>query len=199
MKFALNMQSKGETMKKRREIGDAIGKMPIPLPKFVTPVRRSESGISLVELMIAMTIIAIALFAILSMITQMMTMKEVAKENELAKEWVQKRIEEIKSQPIANLNNTVCLSGRTDTKGSASLGFPRQSTGLGSKYTAIYSTVNYALPFDEPCPPLELAAATGTVVIDYTNANLYEILASITWKARNGKTGVYTMRNLYSK
>ena len=150
--------------------------------------RKSQEGFSLVELMMAMAIIAIALFGILSMITQTMKMREMGRENELAKEWVQKRIEEVKSQPISAMSGwqwptpiPVCMT----------------TTTVGTKYTATYVAVTGST-YAEPAPPPQLAGAVGTVLVDTTNPNLYEIVGTISWKSMKG-TGVYTMRNLYSK
>jgi len=156
--------------------------------RSATHGRKAQKGFSLVELMMAMAIIAIALFGILSMITQTMSMREVARENEMAKEWVQKRIEEIKSQPISGMSGwqwptpmPACMTTQTS----------------GTKYTATYVGVANSA-YAEPAPPLQLAGAVGTILIDTSNPNLYEIIGTITWKGRKG-TGVYTMRNLYSK
>jgi len=149
--------------------------------------RKSQKGFSLVELMMAMAIIAIALFGILSMITQTMSMREAARESELAKEWVQKRIEEVKSQPISGMSGWQWPS----------LAPCMTTQSSGTKFTATYVAVPGST-YAEPAPPLQLSGAVGTMMVDTSNPNLYEIVGTITWKGLKG-TGVYTMRNLYSK
>src|SRR5579872_3405877 len=74
------------------------------------PAARAGSraqGFTLLELMIAMTVIAFALFGILAMITQIMTMRDINRENEIAKEWVQQEVEKVKSNTFTSLNTTI--------------------------------------------------------------------------------------------
>src|SRR5689334_3228873 len=59
-----------------------------------------DGGFSLLEIMIAMTVIAIALFAILSMVVNMMATQENMRELEIAKEAAATKMEEIKSHPM---------------------------------------------------------------------------------------------------
>lgn len=134
--------------------------------------RRAGRGVTLVELMIALTIIAISLFGILSMVVHSMAMREAARESVLAKEWVQKKLEEVKSQKF------------TDLKTSA---YP--PAGLATVYSASFTSAGV---------PAQLPNATGQLTIDYSNVNLVEVIASIDWKGRLGK-GTYSMRSLYAK
>jgi Tfp pilus assembly protein PilV len=122
--------------------------------------------------MMAMTIIAIALFGILSMIVQMTAMREAARESELAKEWVQRKIEEVKSRPFLDLKTTAYApaGGATFYKGS----------------------------FGSPDTPSQLASAAGVLTVNYSNDTLYEVVAAISWKGRKGP-GTYSMRNLIAK
>ena len=62
--------------------------------------RRNQSGLSLIELVIAMSVIAIAMFGILSMIVHSMQTKETLRELQIAKEAVSTKMEEIKSHPM---------------------------------------------------------------------------------------------------
>ncbi len=133
---------------------------------------RPDRGLTLVELMFALAIIAIALFAILSVIVQTMTMREAAREQELAKEWVQQKIEEVKSRPFSDLN-----------------GVAYKPAGGGTKFTATFAA---------PDVPTKLVNGAGVLTVDYSNVNLYEIVASVNWKGSNGN-GSYSMRNLYAK
>jgi len=132
---------------------------------------KRKRGLTLVELMIALAIIAIALFGILSMIVQMMAIREATRESELAKEWVQKKIEEVKSRPFSDLRTVA------------------YTPAGGSVYTAAFAN---------PDVPTQLPNGAGVLMVDYTNANLYEIVASVNWKGRLGP-GTYSMRNLYSR
>lgn len=134
--------------------------------------RRRSRGLTLVELMIAMTIIAIALFGILSMIVQMSAIRDAARESELAKEWVQRKIEEVKSRPFSDLKT--------------------------SAYVPAGGAVFYKGTFGSPDTPAPLASAAGVLTVNYSNDNLYEIVATISWKGRRGP-GTYSMRNLIAK
>ena len=134
--------------------------------------RRTSAGFTLVELMMALAIIAIALFGILSMIIQTMAMRETARENQLAKEWVQQRIEEVKTRPYSDLKTVAFI--------------PAGGT-----------TVHVA-NFSSPNTPPQLAEAAGVLRVDYTDANLCEIVATIHWKGRTGR-GMYSMRTLSAK
>jgi prepilin-type N-terminal cleavage/methylation domain-containing protein len=149
---------------------------------------RQAQGFTLLELMIAMSVIAIALFGILAMITQIMTMRDVNRESEAAKEWVQQEVEKVKSYPFASVNAAGAYLANTGT-------------------TYVGTAVNFATPPTSPipaptaplaAPPAQLASATGVVKVDYTNASLYEIVVTVNWKARKG-TGAYVMRSLYSQ
>jgi prepilin-type N-terminal cleavage/methylation domain-containing protein len=138
---------------------------------------RRAGGFTLLELMIAMSVIAVALFGILAMITQMVAMREVNRESEIAKEWVQQEIEKVKSYPFTSLNTAGTYAANT-------------SGPSGAAYTG---TTAMAL---HPAPAL--ANASGTVLVNYANPNLYEIVVTLNWKGRKG-SGTYTMRSLISK
>lgn len=143
--------------------------------------RRTESGLSLLELIIALSIIAIAMFGILSMILHSMQTRETMRELQIAKEAVSTKIEEIKSHPMqlptaspADLNSvynfytnpanaTFTVSGLTD-----------------SRLTTPDKT------------------ALGTVKVDATNPYLYEVMVTVRWVGRKGATEL-TRRSLIAQ
>jgi len=155
---------------------------------------KRNSGISLLELMIALAVIAFSIMAILSMIIHMTSLRESARENELAKEWVQRRIEEVRSQaldaitPLKGTSKTIACN--PDSTTTVTL-----APGTVNQFKASYTGASTGV---DPSPPSPLAAMTGTILIDFSNANLYEIVCSITWKGRLGK-GAYSMRSLVTK
>src|SRR3954465_4129985 len=134
-------------------------------------LRRRDQGFSLVELMIALMIIAISLFAILSMVVHTMSIRQATRESEMAKEWVTQRIEEVRSRTFTTLSGTL-QPGTSAAFRSATA----PTTGAGF-YSAAYAGA---------ATPSELPNATGSLKVDYSNANLVEIVATINWKARRG-------------
>src|SRR5437764_559716 len=77
----------------------------------------------MVELMIALLIIAFSLFAIMSMVTHTMALRQSALETETAKEWATARIEEVKSLTFTSVGTTY-LKGGTATVGLATAPTP---------------------------------------------------------------------------
>lgn len=134
--------------------------------------RRRSHGFTLLELMFALAIIAISLFAICSMVLHSMAARESMREMAAAKEWVQKKIEEVKSQQFADLKTSV--------------------------YPPAGGTTVHSTSFASAALPVELPASAATLTVDYSNTNLYEIVVRIDWKGRLGK-GTYSMRSLYAK
>ena len=65
--------------------------------------RRRQAGITIVELVVSLGVIAVALFAIMSMILHTMGMKENQRELTIAKQAATRRIEEIKAIPWEEL------------------------------------------------------------------------------------------------
>jgi prepilin-type N-terminal cleavage/methylation domain-containing protein len=61
--------------------------------------RRRDSGFSMIEIMIAMGVIAVALFAVLSMTMHTNTTREDIREMEVAKEAAFRKIDELRSLP----------------------------------------------------------------------------------------------------
>ena len=66
---------------------------------MVNNTRRRQSGFSMVELMIAMAIIAIALFAAISMIMHTSSEVQALKELEMAREAAIRKVEEMRAMP----------------------------------------------------------------------------------------------------
>jgi Tfp pilus assembly protein PilV len=132
--------------------------------------RRKQSGISLLELVIALAVIAIAMFGILSMILHNMATKETMRELQIAKEAVTTKMEEIKSHPMM-------LPG-TDVAGGISV-WEFYANTKGNNVFDVQS-------LQDPTTPSKLAQ--GTIVIDKTNPYLYEVMVTVKWAGRKGPT-----------
>lgn len=130
--------------------------------------RADVRGLSLIELMFAIAIIAIALFAICSMVLQTVAMREAARETETAKEWVQKKLEEVRSRPF---------------------------TDVRTAYPPPAGSNVYTATFVAPAVPTGLSGAIGILTVDYSNAKLTEAVARIDWKGRRGPSS-YSLRTL---
>lgn len=74
-----------------------------PPERFHPP--RGRFGLSLMELMIALGVIAIALFGAVSMILQTVRAKEYTRELDIAKHAAATRIEEIRVRPWSEISN----------------------------------------------------------------------------------------------
>jgi prepilin-type N-terminal cleavage/methylation domain-containing protein len=72
--------------------------------------RRGDAGFSMVEIMIAMGVIAVALFAVLSMTMHTNTTREDLREMEVAKEAAIRKIDEIRGLPWGSVSGTVVPS-----------------------------------------------------------------------------------------
>ena len=129
------------------------------------PALQRQRGFTLLEVMIAMVVIAGALFAAISMIFHTSAAKETMREQEIAKEAASAKIEEIKAHAFDQIVST--YNGASFTV--AGLSAP---TGVGK--------------------------GLGSVAVDSTNANLYEVTVTIRWKGVQG-TRSYLMRNLFTR
>jgi prepilin-type N-terminal cleavage/methylation domain-containing protein len=76
----------------------------------MTSPRSRAGGFSLVEIMIAMTIIVIALFGVLSMTIHTSTTKESLREMEVAKQAASRKIDEIRGLPWDNAVPSVIVT-----------------------------------------------------------------------------------------
>ena len=147
--------------------------------------RRGNSGFSLVELMVAILIIAISLFAILSMVVHTMSIRQSTREAEMAKEWVTGKIEEVRSRTFTTLQTTYPSTGAN----AVAFGGATAPTPITNCYTAAYAG---------SATPSELNNATGKLTVNYSTTNLVEIVATINWKARRG-VGSYSLRSVYAR
>jgi hypothetical protein len=122
--------------------------------------------------MFAMAIIAIAIFAIMSMIITSMSTNESAREMQVAKEAVGTKIEELKAK-----------------------GFSALSTAYPSSANpySLASTVS-----ELTSPSTSQPGAPMTVTIDASNPDVYDLVVRVDWKGRNGKT-TYSMRSLCAR
>lgn len=134
--------------------------------------RDRDSGFSLMEAMIAMAVIAIAMFAIMSMTMTTMASKEAARELQTAKEAAASKIEEFKAKGFTAI----------------SAAYPTSP----NPYTVVY-TVNDLIHRASLKP-----GAALTVIIDASNPDVYDLLATVEWKGRRGP-GSYSMRSLCAR
>jgi prepilin-type N-terminal cleavage/methylation domain-containing protein len=141
-----------------------------------------EQGFSMIELMAAMVVIAIALFGVVSMMTQTMTTRESMREMEVAKEWTLKRIEDVKSQKFVALNTPAAYPAAPGTSQFSG------TFGPGVNPAGVPNITDVGTPSS-------LSKALGTLTVNYANPSLYEIVATISWKGVKG-SGTYTMRSL---
>ena len=65
--------------------------------------RRTDQGFSLLEVMVSLSIIAIALMAIVSTVLHTIRMKESEKEQQIAKQAVTRKVEELKAGTFSTL------------------------------------------------------------------------------------------------
>ena len=148
--------------------------------------RRKQSGLSLLELIIAMSVIAIAMFAILSMIVHSMQTKETLRELQIAKEAVSTKMEEIKSHPM-QLPPTFLPLGTTADPNSV-YNFYTLTANASFQVSGI--TDSRLLTADK--------TAIGNIKIDATNPYLYEVMVTVNWVGRKGPA-VITRRSLIAQ
>jgi prepilin-type N-terminal cleavage/methylation domain-containing protein len=166
--------------------------------------KRAQQGFSLLEIMIALVIIAFALMGILSATVHSSNTKEVMREYEVAKEAADRKLDELRGLPWGSLRSPVFPSivnlyandfftkaaGKVPWTVSAAVSPPFSVDGLNSTTTAdkkgqgivlihgVYSEVNAGAPVD----PVYL--------VDF------EVL--ITWNGIRGP-GRYSARMMISK
>jgi prepilin-type N-terminal cleavage/methylation domain-containing protein len=148
--------------------------------------RRKQSGLSLLELIIAMSVIAIAMFAILSMIVHSMQTKETLRELQIAKEAVSTKMEEIKSHTM-QLPPYLLPTGTIPDANSV--------------YNFYTLTANASFPVsgitDSRLTTTD-KTAVGTIKIDATNPYVYEVMVTVNWVGRKGPA-VITRRSLIAQ
>jgi prepilin-type N-terminal cleavage/methylation domain-containing protein len=113
-------------------------------------------AVTLLEVMIALVIIAIALFAVMSMVLETVATKESLRELEKAKEAVAGKIEEMKSNPFSQVTTT----------------YPSGSS--------------FVVPgLRDPATADQQARGTITIVSNVAS-DLLDIHVSVQWKGRRG-------------
>ena len=125
-----------------------------------------EGGFTLLEVMIAMTILAVALMGVLSLYANTMILAEVNKNSRTATFAAQQKVEEVRGlvSPTA-----------TDPLSAVRTAYPSGTT----TYFAVSGLAVYG---SEPNP--------GSVVVDYTNANLLNVTVKVHWKGVRGEDSV---------
>lgn len=134
--------------------------------------RRGESGLTLVELMIALAVIAIALFALISMITHTAIDKESQRELGVAKQAAASKLEEIKAESKSSFTNVVVR----------------------------YAAPNNLFTVDRLANSqfLPTKKGRGTIVIINANPSLLDITVTIDWEGARGKNS-YSIRSLFTQ
>ena len=171
--------------------------------------RRRSGGISLVELMMALSVITIALMAILSMIMHTTSDKEAQRELAFAKDAASWILENVKAQgfnkPATFLND---VSGYLSaTYGVPTNVPPAPTTDGGNPLLSYYTWPVTGLIYTNPdgsfwnptTPPTVPATNLGraTIRLDQSNSNLLSISVIVEWKGVHGSRK-YSLKNLYS-
>ena len=133
--------------------------------------RRFRRGFSLIEVMVALAVIAIALFSMLTMMLNTMNLKEVQRQRALAKQAALAKLEEIKAQDFDTINPQYGAGGFMNT-----------------------FTVDGLLDSAQGD-----SQARGAIAIDNTNPDLLDLTVTITWEALGGQNLNYSTRSLYSR
>lgn len=172
-------------------------------------MRRARSqGFSLVEVMMAMSVIAIALMAILSMITHTAADKESQRELAFAKDAATTILENVKAQGFNDPNTFLSQMSAylTATYGSPSNVPPPPTTDAANLLLAYYTWPVAGLFYTNPdgsnwtpskSPATPVNAGRATIRLDQTNSNLLSISVLVEWKGIHGSRK-YTLKNLYS-
>ena len=140
--------------------------------------RRGQLGFSMVELMVALLILALALFAIMSMILHSAGTKEAQRELMRAKEASHQKLEELRSQPWTELSMIAPLSpvyGAFTVEG-LSPPAPANKQGMG--------TVTVLATRPDPSSP--------------ATPSLIDVEVRIQWRSVRGD-GNYSVRSLLTR
>ncbi|MBI2900013.1 MAG: prepilin-type N-terminal cleavage/methylation domain-containing protein [Planctomycetes bacterium] len=130
---------------------------------------RHRRGVSLLEVMIALAVIAIALLGIVAVYLKTADVKEANREAQIAKTAATRRFEQIRTTAMTNFNAVLA------TYQSSTFSVP----GL-----------NHAGTADKQ--------GLGTVMIDPTNANLLDVRILIVWQGVRADSR-YELRSLLSR
>jgi type II secretory pathway pseudopilin PulG len=156
--------------------------------------------VTLVELMFALAVIAIALVGIMSVITHTLSSKEAQKELSIAKETVASTLEAVRGRPFSEIGTYL-----TATYGPPSQTPPVQYTGPTSPQMAYYTYPVAGLWYSLPGPaPWTLVNGStsplgrSTLRVDRSNPNVWEIEATVQWQGTKGY-GQYSMKCLCAK
>jgi prepilin-type N-terminal cleavage/methylation domain-containing protein len=121
--------------------------------------RKTRRGLSLLEIMIALAILAVALSGIISATLHGQTMQDLNRQLDLARAACVSKMEELRAR---NWDTIVTLYG----------GLPNANNRFG-------------VPGLRP-PPAVAANQMGVVTLDVTNANLLEVRVRVDWQSQKG-------------
>lgn len=130
---------------------------------------RGQKGVTIVELMFALGIIAIALLGIVGVLLHALSTKDADREQQIAKTAATRKLEEIRTAATANYD-AVAAQYANSTFDVADLSNLSNATKLG----------------------------LGTVFIDSSNANLLDIRILIGWTGVRGDSR-YEIRSLITR
>lgn len=163
--------------------------------KNVTTKSRRQGGFSLVELVVAMSVIAIALVGILATILHTSNASLADRQLALAKQAAAGKLEEFKAQTVA--------AGSTISATLAGYALAQYGGATAGNITTSTFTVSELSLGSFWTPTRAGSAATllgrGTIRIDGTNANLTDLQVTIDWKGPHGAASQYVGRGLYTK
>lgn len=145
--------------------------------------RRGDRGVSLVELMIALGVIAVALLALVTMILITQEARQIQREQTIAKEAAVTQLEAIKA--VATPSSGTYAAALTAA-------FPGGTTGAGVyTYTFSISTLNKASTSDK--------RGLGTITFDTANVDLVYVTVTIEWDSVGQKKSRYELSSLFTK
>lgn len=141
-----------------------------------TSARSRNRGFTILEVLIALSIICFALFAVISMILHTTAANDTLREQEIAREAATAKLEEIKAR-AADPNAFV----------------PATAPYLFDLYNgAAFDVPGLRDPANAP------AFQAGRIAIDNSNPNLFDVRITIHWRGRQGDRQ-YSMGSLYTR
>lgn len=152
---------------------------------------RRDSGLSLVELMVALGVIAVALFSLVAMILNTTRGKQAQRDQALAKQAATAKLEEMRAQTFNQ------IFARYNTTPADDPG------GVGTSPGAFFTVDGLPFTWVHPTFGAQIRGrGTITFALDAVgtplNPNLLDVTVTIDWTRVGGKSN-YILRSLFSK